>query len=82
MLGLPDYTDEELLAVLICSGYRGKKPIGQAKEVLDKYGSLSGIMGRKLYDMARLKGLGDVKVVRIAAAYEIVRRMVKLLEAE
>ena len=38
--------------------------------------------GVKLSDMAKVKGLGDVKVVRIAAAYEIVHRTVKLIEAE
>ncbi len=81
-LGMPDYSDKELLAVLICSGYKDKTPEALAEELLRKYKSLSGIMGEKLSDMARIKGLGDVKVVRIAAAYEIVRRMVKLLEAE
>jgi len=81
-LGLPDSTDEGLLAVLIVSGYRDKTPFDFAKELLKKYTSLSGIMGVKLSDMAKIKGLGDVKIVRIAAAYEIVRRMVKLLEAE
>lgn len=81
-LGLPKYADDELLAVLICSGYRDKTPLDLANELLRRYRSLSGIMEKKLSDMAKIKGLGDVKIIRIAAAYEIVRRMVKLLEAE
>jgi DNA repair protein RadC len=81
-LGLPDYTEQEILAVLICSGYKDKTPIDLAVELLGKYKSLSGIMDQKLSDMAKIKGLGDVKIIRIAAAYEIVRRMVKLLETE
>ena len=81
-LGLPDYTDQGLLAVLICSGYKDKTPIDLAVELLKKYQSLSGIMGEKLSDMAKIKGLGDVKIIRIATAYEIVRRMVKLIETE
>jgi len=81
-LGLPDHLDEKLLAILICRGYKDKSPVDLAKELLKKYQTLSGIMGKKLSDMAKVEGLGDVKVVRIAAAYEIVRRMVKLLEAE
>jgi len=32
--------------------------------------------------MAKIRGLGDVKVVRIAAAYEIIRRLLKLLAKE
>lgn len=81
-LGLPDSNDEEILASLICSGYKDKTPHDLASELLKKYKSLSGIMGLRLSDMAKIKGLGDVKVVRIAAAYEIMRRLVKLIETE
>ena len=81
-LGLPDSSDAGLLAILICSGHKDRTPDDLAGELLSKYRSLSGIMGQKLSDMAKIKGLGDVKVVRIAAAYEIVHRMVKLLETE
>ena len=82
IIGLPDSTDAELLAILISSGHKDKTPNDLARELLNKYHSLSGIMRQRLSDMAKIKGLGDVKVVRMAAAYEIVRRMVKLLEAE
>ena len=39
-------------------------------------------MGKKLTELAKIKGLKDVKVVRIAAAFEIARRVVKALEKE
>ena len=39
-------------------------------------------MGQKLWKMARVKGLGDVGVVRIAAAIEVARRIVRALEKE
>lgn len=110
-LGLPDYTDEGLLAVLICSGHGDKTFLDLAKALLRKYKSLSGITGEnlsdlwktsfrglellgnyyssasflsreKMHDMAKIKGLGDVKVVRIAAAYEIARRLIKLIAKE
>lgn len=81
-LELPDSTDAELLAILIGSGYEDKTPVDMAKELLRKYSSLSNIMEQKLSDMAKIKGMGDVKVVRIAAAYEIATRVVKILEAE
>lgn len=81
-LELPDLSDIELLALLIGSGHKGMTAVELAKALLDKYASLSGIAGQKLSDMARIKGLGDVKIVRIAAAYEIVNRVIKILEAE
>ena len=79
-LGLPDLSDAGLLAVLIGTGYKDKTPVDLAKELLKKYSSLGGIMGQRLSDMAKIKGLGDVKVVRIAAAYGIMIRVTKVLE--
>ena len=81
-LELPDLSDAGVLAVLIGSGYKDKTAVGLAEELLDKYESLYGIAGQRLSDMAKIKGLGDAKVIRIAAAYEIVARVVKILEAE
>lgn len=81
-LGPSSLTDEELLAILIGTGYKGKTAEDIAKELLDNYYSIAGLMGKKLTDLAKIKGLKDVKVVRIAAAFEIARRVVKTLEKE
>jgi len=81
-LELSDVSDAELLAVLIGTGYKNKTAVNLAEDLLKKYSSLSGIMGQKLSDMAKINGLGDVKVVRIVAAYEIMIRMVRILETE
>jgi DNA repair protein RadC len=75
-------TDEELLAILIGSGYKNRTAQDIAKELLDKYYSIAGLMGRKLTELAKIKGLKDVKVVRIAAAFEIARRVIRTLEKE
>jgi len=68
--------------VIIGSGHKNKTAKGLSQKVIDKYGSISGIMGQKLYDIAQIEGLGDVRVVRIAAALEVVRRIAKALESE
>ena len=81
-LGPATLTDEELLSILIGSGYKGKTAQDIAKELLDSYYSIVGLMGKKLTDLARIKGLKDVKVARIAAAFEIARRIIKALEKE
>ena len=81
-IGPSALSDEELIAILIGSGYRGRTAEDIAKELLDKYHSIAGLMGKKLTDLAKIKGLKDVKVVRIAAAFEIARRVVKALEKE
>lgn len=81
-LGSSALTDEELLAILIGTGYKNRTAQDIAKELLDKYYSIAGLMGRRLTELAKIKGLKDVKVVRIAAAFEIARRVIKTLEKE
>jgi len=81
-LGPAELTDEELLAILIGTGYKDKSAQGIAKELLDNYYSIAGLMGKKLKDLAKIKGLKDVKIARIAAAFEISRRIIKALEKE
>lgn len=81
-LGLPELPDVSVLAVLIGGGYKEKTPEDLSRELLNKFGSISGLMGQKLYDMAKIEGLGDVRVVRIVAAIEMARRIAKALEKE
>lgn len=45
-----------------------------AEELIDYYGSLKNMAGRPLDEFLRFKGLSDVKITRIAAAFEIARR--------
>jgi DNA repair protein RadC len=81
-LVLPDLSDAELLAVLIVTGHREKSAKDLAEDLLKKYSTFYGFGDQRLSDMAKIKGLGDVKVVRIAAALEIARRVVNILEKE
>lgn len=66
----------ENLSELRRTSFRGLTLLGEY------YTSIGFLTREKMYEMAKIKGLGNVKVVRIAAAYEIMRRMVKLLESE
>ncbi|MBI4680440.1 MAG: hypothetical protein HY753_04330 [Nitrospirae bacterium] len=81
-LELPSLSDAGLLASLIVNGYRDNSPLDLADTLLRKYGSLNGLMGTKLSDWAKIKGLGDVKIIRIAAAYELMLRLIKGLRGE
>lgn len=56
-LGPSALSDEELLAVLIGSGYKGRTAQDIAKELLDNYYSIAGLMGKNLQTLLRLKGL-------------------------
>lgn len=76
-LGPEKLTDAELLAILISTGIKGKSAEEIAKEILDRFGSFKGMANQPLEKFLSIKGLGDVKIIRIAAAFEIARRVVK-----
>jgi len=75
-LGAESLTDAELLSILISTGTKGKPAEEIAKEILDKFGSFKGMSNQPLEKFLEFKGLGDVKIIRIAAAFEIARRIV------
>jgi DNA repair protein RadC len=74
-LGPERLTDIELLAILISSGIKAKPAEKIAEEVLTKFGSLNGMVNQSLEKFLEIKGLGYVKSIRIAAAFEIARRL-------
>jgi DNA repair protein RadC len=76
-LGPETLTDAELLAVLISAGIKGKPAERIAEELLARFGSLKAMANQPIKKFLEIKGLGAVKIHRIAAALEIARRMVK-----
>jgi len=74
-LGPETLSDAELLAILISSGIRGKPAERIAEEILETFGSLKEMANQPLEQFREIKGLGAVKIHRIAAAFEIARRM-------
>ncbi len=75
--GAETLTDAELLAIIISTGIKDKPAEKIAKETLDKFGSFKGIANQPLQKFLKIKGLGDVKIIRIAATFEIARRIAK-----
>jgi len=74
-LGAEGLTDRELLAILISTGIKGRSAQQIADEILAKYGSVCGMANVPLERFLEFKGLSDVKIIRIAAAFEIGRRL-------
>lgn len=73
--GAASLTENELLAILISTGIKGKPAQKIAEEVLEKFGSLEGLANQPLEKLLAIKGLSDVKIIRIAAAFELARRL-------
>jgi DNA repair protein RadC len=75
-VGPESLSDSELLSILISTGTKGKSAENIADEIFSKYGSFKGMANQPLEKFLDIKGLGDVKIIRIAAAFEIARRIV------
>jgi len=75
--GAASLTDAEVLAILISTGIAGKPATKIAEEVLEMFGSLERICNQPLERFLKIKGLGDVKILRIAAAYELACRLTR-----
>lgn len=81
-LGPNSLTDAELLAVILGSGSRGRSAKVISDEIINKYYSLPGLMGKQISELMKIKGLKEVKATQIAAVFEVARRIVKTLEKE
>lgn len=68
-------TDTELLAILIGSGIPRKPAIKMAEEIIDRFKDFKGLANQPFEKLYQIKGLKQVKVIRIAAALEIARRI-------
>lgn len=75
-LGADKLSDAEVLSILIGTGIKGKSAEKIAEEILAKYGSFKGMENQPLEKFLKIKGLGDTKIIRIAAAFEFARRIV------
>jgi DNA repair protein RadC len=67
--------DAELLALQLGSGTRGRSAVEVAREMLAAYGSLAELASREAVELARQPGVGPARAARLAAAFELTRRL-------
>lgn len=74
--GAEKLTDAELLAILLRTGMRGKSAIEMAEEILkNSGGTFKGLAGKDIDEITKTPGIKNAKIVTIAAALEIARRV-------
>ncbi len=73
--GAKALSDAELLAVVLRTGVRGKSAVDFARELLNRFNGLGGLLaaGREL---ASVKGLGTAKRAQFAAVIELAQRSI------
>ena len=66
---------QEILAVILGRGIAGESVTVTAQRLLSQFGSLRGIAGASLEELAQVKGIGLAKGAQIKAAFELANRM-------
>jgi len=74
-LGVKSLANDELLAVFIRTGVKGKSAIKMGRELIQRYGSLAQVGQLSLSEMRKFHGLGLAKASQLVAAFEIGRRV-------
>jgi DNA repair protein RadC len=67
--------DAELLALQLGTGTRGQTAVDVAREMLARYGSLADLAARGVTELTSIRGVGRAKAVRLAATFELTRRL-------
>lgn len=73
--GAKALSDAELLAVLLRTGVRGKSAVELARELLNRFNGLGGLLAAG-QDLAGVKGLGAAKRAQFAAVIELAQRSI------
>jgi DNA repair protein RadC len=75
-LGASSLTDTELLTVILGSGNRERSAQDIAGDIISKYYSLPGLMGKTIAELMAIKGLKEVKATQIAAVFEVTKILI------
>ncbi len=75
-------SDTELLAMLLRSGTRGQDVLTLASRLLNDAGSLGALIGWRVAEFRRHRGIGRVKGLQLVTVMEIARRVIGQQQGE
>jgi DNA repair protein RadC len=70
-------SDAELIAILLRTGVSGANAIEVARQLLEKYGSLTGLSRCSLDELSKIKGVKFTKAVQLVAAFGLGDRLAR-----
>ena len=66
---------QEILALILGRGISGESVMVTAQRLLSQFGSIKGIAGASLEELASIRGIGLAKAAQIRAAFELTSRL-------
>lgn len=79
-LGSENLSEEELLAIIISSGTKGKNAIQLSRELIKKFGE--NLFKTSIEDLSKIKGLGKVKAIKLKSSFELGLRYANALSGK
>ena len=73
-LGAGRLSDAELIALFLRTGIAGKSALDLARELLARFGGLTGLLSAEQAALRSVKGIGNAKLAQLAAVLELARR--------
>jgi DNA repair protein RadC len=73
--GAAALTDPELIAILLRTGLPGANAVEVARQLLERYGSLSGLSRCSVSEIASIRGIGEAKAIQLVAAFGLGQRL-------
>lgn len=73
--GATALTNPELIAILLRTGVPGANAVEVARQLLERFGSLSGLSRCSVKEIAGIRGIGDVKALHLVAAFGLGQRL-------
>src|SRR6266699_1436851 len=70
-------TDAELVAILLRTGVSGANAVEVARQLLEKYGSLTGLSRCSLDELSKIKGIKFTKAMQLVAAFGLGDRLAR-----
>ena len=74
--GVGSLSDAELLAIFLQTGVSGRSAVDVARDALEEFGGLSGLLSADAKTFCKVHGLGSARYTLLQAALEISRRHV------